>query len=296
MSSCKAGRQQSRSAFFAFWGRGRTGARGGAETRTQPNRDQHHILSPGQTGAKPETGTGPEPEQKQEQEPGHPLQRSRGRNQHPEAGQQPEPEPPPQQKPSPAPKPQWIFTYWGPEPDRGQWRAWGASLQAGLPESHLQTLWGINPTMSNGAGAQLQSCSSQSRKTLDYTQACRSDKEWRFFPLYGCGKNTTACPIAWTGYVRPVTMVFRWAGELPFPASIPSRPSPWRRVCRPNMFCPGRQGRRSRTGFSSRGRSNGAPKRRTDKQGPGQAGATKDGTEQRHPKSHSLPSLKPVTS
>ena len=47
---------------------------------------------------------------------------------------------------------------------------------------------------------------------------------------------------------------------------------------------------------SGRGRSNGATKRRTDKQGPGQAGATKDGTEQRHPKSHSLPSLRPVTS
>ena len=47
---------------------------------------------------------------------------------------------------------------------------------------------------------------------------------------------------------------------------------------------------------SGRGRSNGATKRRTDKQGPGHAGATKDATEQRHPKSHSLPSLRPVTS
>ena len=133
-------------------------------------------------------------------------------------------------------------------------------------------------------------------KTLDYTQACRSDKGWRFFPLYGCGKNTTACPIAWTGYVRPVTMDPRWAGELSFPASIPSRPSPWRRASRPNMFCPGRQGRRSRTGFSGRGRSNGATKRRTEKEGPEQAGAAKDKTEPRHPKSHSLPSFRSVTS
>ena len=42
--------------------------------------------------------------------------------------------------------------------------------------------------------------------TLDYPQACRSGKWWRFFPLYGCGKNTTAYPIAWTGYVRPATI------------------------------------------------------------------------------------------
>ncbi len=61
-------------------------------------------------------------------------------------------------------------------------------------------------------------------KTLDYTQACRSDKGWRFFPLYGCGKNTTACPIAWTGYVRPATINQAKGGELVFSCSNPIPP------------------------------------------------------------------------
>ena len=67
-------------------------------------------------------------------------------------------------------------------------------------------LSGMNSVISDWLGIQFQSCSSRSRKTLDYTQACRSGKGWRFFPLYGCGKNTTPCPIAWTGYVRPATI------------------------------------------------------------------------------------------
>ena len=36
----------------------------------------------------------------------------------------------------------------------------------------------------------------------------------------------------------------RWAGNLSSSPPIPSRPSPWLRTCWPNMFCPGRQGRR----------------------------------------------------
>ena len=62
----------------------------------------------------------------------------------------------------------------------------------------------------------LRACSSPSRKTFGYTQACRSGKGWRFFSLYGCGKNTTACPIAWTGYVRPVTIHQAMGGETCF--------------------------------------------------------------------------------
>ena len=61
-------------------------------------------------------------------------------------------------------------------------------------------------------------------KTLDYTQACRSDKGWRFFPLYGCGKNTTACPIAWTGYVWPATINQAMGGKLVFFCSNPIPP------------------------------------------------------------------------
>ena len=61
-------------------------------------------------------------------------------------------------------------------------------------------------------------------KTLDYTQVCRSDKGWRFFPLYGCGKNTTAWPIAWTGYVRPATIDQAMGGEFVFSCSNPIPP------------------------------------------------------------------------
>ena len=43
-------------------------------------------------------------------------------------------------------------------------------------------------------------------KRTNIRQACRSGKGWRFFPLYGCGKNTTSYLIAWTGYVWPVTI------------------------------------------------------------------------------------------
>ena len=56
VSGCKTGRQQSRSAFLLFGGRGRIGARGGAEAGTQSNRDRHHIMSRDELepGRKPE--------------------------------------------------------------------------------------------------------------------------------------------------------------------------------------------------------------------------------------------------
>jgi len=82
----------------------------------------------------------------------------------------------------------------------------------------------MNSVISDWLGTQLQSCSSRSRKTLDCAQACRSDKGWRFFPLYGCGKNTTACPIAWTGCVRPATINQAMGGEVVFFSSNPIPP------------------------------------------------------------------------
>ena len=85
-------------------------------------------------------------------------------------------------------------------------------------------LSGMNSVISDWLGTQLQSCSSRSRKTLDCAQACRSDKGWRFFPLYGCGKNTTACPIAWTGCVRPATINQAMGGEVVFFSSNPIPP------------------------------------------------------------------------
>ena len=75
-----------------------------------------------------------------------------------------------------------------PGPDRGQWRAWGASLHAGLPESHLQTLLGINQTMSNEAGAQLQSCSSRSRKHRVAIKPAVRTRSGDFFRYTDAGK------------------------------------------------------------------------------------------------------------
>ena len=53
-------------------------------------------------------------------------------------------------------------------------------------------------------------------KAFGYTQACRSGKGWRFFSLYGCEKNTTPCPIAWTGYVRPAIISQAMGGRIVF--------------------------------------------------------------------------------
>ena len=36
------------------------------------------------------------------------------------------------------------------------------------------------------------------------------------FSLYGCGKNTTPCPIAWTGYVRPAIIRQAMGGRIVF--------------------------------------------------------------------------------
>lgn len=85
-------------------------------------------------------------------------------------------------------------------------------------------LSGMNSVISSWLGTQFQSCSSRSRKMLDYTQACRSGKGWRFFSLYGCGKNTTPCPIAWTGYVRPATINQVMGGKFVFSCSNPIPP------------------------------------------------------------------------
>ena len=85
-------------------------------------------------------------------------------------------------------------------------------------------LSGMNSVISSWLGTQFQSCSSRSRKMLDYTQACRLGKGWRSFSLYGCGKNTTPCPIAWTGYVRPATINQVMGGKFVFSCSNPIPP------------------------------------------------------------------------
>lgn len=68
-----------------------------------------------------------------------------------------------------------------------------------------------------------RACSSRSRKPSSDPHACRSGRWWRFFPLYGCGKNTTAWLIAWMGRVWPVTIFQAMGGS---PACFCSDPIP----------------------------------------------------------------------
>jgi hypothetical protein len=52
-------------------------------------------------------------------------------------------------------------------------------------------------------------------------------------------------PLVWLpgqGMFGRLQSFRRWAGGLSASAPIPSRPSPWLRLNRPNVFCPGRQG------------------------------------------------------
>jgi len=68
-----------------------------------------------------------------------------------------------------------------------------------------------------------RACSSRSRKPSADPQACRSGRWWSFFPLYGCGKNTTAWLIARKGRVWPVTIFQAMGGS---PACFCSDPIP----------------------------------------------------------------------
>ena len=82
----------------------------------------------------------------------------------------------------------------------------------------------VNSVISDCLGETVPSLFVPEPKTFGHTQACRSGKGWRFFPLYGCGKNTTPCPIAWTGYVRPVTINQAMGGGPVFSCSNPIPP------------------------------------------------------------------------
>ncbi len=105
-------------------------------------------------------------------------------------------------------------------------------------------LSGMNSVISDWLGTQFQSCLSWSRKTLDYAQACRSDKGWRFFRYTNAGKILPLVRLpGWVMFGR-LQSFRRWAWNLLSLVPISSRPSPWLRTNRPNMFCPGRQGRR----------------------------------------------------
>ena len=74
----------------------------------------------------------------------------------------------------------------------------------------------VNSVISDCLGETVPSLFVPEPKTFGHTQACRSGKGWRFFSLYGCGKNTTPCPIAWTGYVRPAIIRQAMGGRIVF--------------------------------------------------------------------------------
>ena len=72
----------------------------------------------------------------------------------------------------------------------------------------------IGSVIQHGLQANAPSLFVPEPKTPAGNQACRSDRGWRFFPLYGCGKNTTAWLIAWTGYVWPATIIQAMGGRF----------------------------------------------------------------------------------
>ena len=115
--------------------------------------------------------------------------------------------------------------------------AGGISLRSFGKRGNTQSNWITGKCSEPGAHP--------SRNTYVAPQACRSDRRWRFFPLYGCGKNTTAWMIALTGGAGRLQSFRRWAGSFSAFVPIPSRPSPWLRTNRPDTTSPGRQDRRN---------------------------------------------------
>ena len=85
-------------------------------------------------------------------------------------------------------------------------------------------LSGMNSVISDWLGTQIQSCSSRSRKNVGLHASLPFGQGVEIFPLYGCGKNTTPWPIAWTGYDRPVTINQAMGGEFVFSCSNPIPP------------------------------------------------------------------------
>ena len=79
-------------------------------------------------------------------------------------------------------------------------------------------------------------------KTLHYPTSLPFGEEVEIFSLYGCEKILPLARLPGQVMFGRLHSIRRWAGNLFVSAPIPSRPSPWLRISRPNMFCPGRQG------------------------------------------------------
>ena len=79
-------------------------------------------------------------------------------------------------------------------------------------------------------------------KTQHYPTSLPFGEEVEIFSLYGCEKILPLARLPGQVMFGRLHSIRRWAGNLFVSAPIPSRPSPWLRISRPNMFCPGRQG------------------------------------------------------
>ena len=79
-------------------------------------------------------------------------------------------------------------------------------------------------------------------KTQQYPTSLPFGEEVEIFSLYGCEKILPLARLPGQVMFGRLHSIRRWAGNLFVSAPIPSRPSPWLRISRPNMFCPGRQG------------------------------------------------------
>ncbi len=79
-------------------------------------------------------------------------------------------------------------------------------------------------------------------KTLHYPTSLPFGEEVEIFSLYGCEKILPLARLPGQVMFGRLHSIRRWAGNLFVSTPIPSRPSPWLRISRPNMFCPGRQG------------------------------------------------------
>ena len=79
-------------------------------------------------------------------------------------------------------------------------------------------------------------------ETLRYPTSLPFGEGVEIFSLYGCEKILPLSRLPGQVMFGRLHSIRRWAGNLFVSAPIPSRPSPWLRISRPNMFCPGRQG------------------------------------------------------
>ena len=79
-------------------------------------------------------------------------------------------------------------------------------------------------------------------KTQHYPTSLPFGEEVEIFSLYGCEKILPLARLPGQVMFGRLHSIRRWAGNLFVSAPIPSRPSPWLRISRPNMFCPCRRG------------------------------------------------------